>query len=82
MTKFYKKINVAEIRVLNASLKKGAQVLCIGKNTPASFAKVGGIQINHKFVNSLEKGEVGGVKLPFVAKRKDKLFLWQKKPAV
>jgi len=80
--KFYKKISVAEICVLNASLKKGAQILCIGKNTPASFAKAGSIQINHKFVESLKKGEVGGVKIPFVAKRKDKIFLWQKKPTI
>ena len=80
--KFYKKINVAEIRVLNAGLKKGAQILCIGKNTAASFAKVGGIQINHKFVDSLKKGEIGGVKLPFIVKRKDKVFLWQKKPTI
>jgi len=80
--KFYKKINVAEIRVRNERLKKGARILFIGKNTPASFAKVGGIQINHKFVEAIEKGEVGGVKLPFVTKRKDKVFLWQKKPTI
>ena len=82
VVKFYKKINVAEIRVSNASLKKGAQILCIGKNTPASFAKVGSIQINHKFVESLKKGEIGGIKLPFVTKRKDKIFLWQKKNTI
>lgn len=82
VTKFYKKINVAEMRVLNSELKKGEQILCIGKNTPASFARVDAIQINHKFVDGLKKGEVGGVKLPFIVKRKDKVFLWQKKPAV
>jgi len=80
--KFYKKINVAEIRVCNGSLKKDARILCIGKSTPASFVKVGSIQINHKFVKAIEKGEVGGVKFPFIAKRKDKVFLWQKKPAI
>jgi len=80
--KFYKKISVAEIKVLSAGLKKGAQILCLGKNTPASFAKVGGIQINHKFVDNLKKGEIGGVKLPFIVKRKDKVFLWQKKASI
>ena len=79
VVKFYKKINVAEVRVRNGSLKKGIQILCIGKNTPASFARVKDIQINHKFVASLEKGEVGGVKLPFAVKRKDKIFIWQKR---
>ncbi len=79
VVKFYKKINVAEIKISNASLDKGKQILCIGKNTPASFTKVDNIQINHKFVDSLGKGEIGGVKLPFIVKRKDKVFLWQKK---
>jgi len=78
--KFYKKINVAEIKISNANLNKGAQILCIGKNTPASFAKIESIQINHKLVDSLVKGEIGGVKLPFIVKRKDKVFLWQNKP--
>ncbi len=77
--KFYKKINVAEIRVRKGSLRKGAEILCIGKNTPAAFARVSDIQINHKFVNSLVKNEVGGVKLPFRVKPKDKVFIWRKK---
>lgn len=77
--KFYKKIGVAEICLRKGSLKKGTQILCVGKNTPASFAKVENIQINHKFVENLEKGERGGIKLPFVVKPKDKIFIWQKK---
>lgn len=77
--KFYKKISVAEICLRNGSLKKGVQILCVGKNTPASFARVKDIQINHKFVERIEKGQVGGVKLPFTVKRKDKVFIWQKR---
>ncbi|MBP7088383.1 MAG: U32 family peptidase [Candidatus Omnitrophica bacterium] len=77
--KFYKKINVAEIKVLNESLKKDSQILCVGKTTPASFARVYDIQINHKFVDILLKGQTGGVKLPFIARSNDKVFLWQKK---
>ena len=77
--KFYKKINVAEIRIRNGSLKKGTRILCVGKSTPASFACVKDIQINHKFVASLERGDVGGVKLPFIVKRKDKIFIWRKR---
>ncbi|MCQ9205909.1 MAG: U32 family peptidase [Omnitrophica bacterium] len=77
--KFYKKINVAEIRVRNESLKKGAQILCIGKNTPASFAEISDIQINHEFVEELTKGQTGGVKLPFGVRRNDKVFIWRKK---
>lgn len=77
--KFYKRINVAEILVRNEKLKKGEQILCIGKSTPASFAVIEDIQINHKFVNIIERGKIGGVKLPFVLKRKDKIFIWRRK---
>ena len=78
--KFYKKIRVAEVLVRNEPIKKGERILCIGKNTPASFAVAGDIQINHEFVDSIERGERGGLKLPFEAKRKDKVFIWRKKP--
>jgi putative protease len=77
--KFYKKIKVAEVLVRNQSLTKGDQILCLGKNTPASFSVAKDIQINHEFVNKLAKGEKGGLKLPFLVKPKDKLFIWRKK---
>ena len=51
----------------------------MGKTTPASFATVNDIQINHAFVNELKRGEKGGLKLPFILKPKDKIFLWRKK---
>ena len=79
--KFYKKINVAEVLVRNEPIKKGDQILCMGKNTPASFAVASDIQINHEFVPKLKKGEKGGVRVPFVLKRKDKVFIWRKKNA-
>lgn len=79
VSRFFKKIDVAEVKVRNESLKKGDQIVCIGKNTPASFAKVTDIQIEHKFVEKLERGQAGGVKVPFVLKRNDKIFLWRKK---
>jgi len=53
--------------------------LCVGKNTPASFAVIDGLQVNHQFVDSLERGNIGGVKLPFTVRRNDKLFVWKKK---
>jgi len=77
--KFYKKINVAEVLIRNEPIKKGDQILCMGKNTPASFAAVGDIQINHEFVDSIERGQRAGLKLPFIAKRNDKVFIWRKK---
>lgn len=77
--KFYKKIKVAEIKVLNESLRKNSQILFVGKTTPASFARVCDIQVNHEFVDILLKGQTGGVKIPFLVRSNDKVFLWQKK---
>jgi len=79
VSRFFKRIGVAEVKARNEPLEKGDQIVCIGKNTPASFAKVTDIQIEHKFVKKLEKGQVAGVKVPFALKRNDKIFLWRKK---
>jgi len=79
VVKFFKKISVAEIRAQNASLRKGQELLFIGKGTPASFSTVVELQQNHEFVENVNKGEIVGVKLPFIVKPKDKVFLWSKK---
>ncbi|MBN3039506.1 MAG: U32 family peptidase, partial [Candidatus Omnitrophica bacterium] len=79
IARYFKKIKVAEILVRDHGLKKGDKILCLGKNTPASFAAVDEIQINHEFVEELKKGQSGGIKVPFELKRRDKVFLWRKK---
>jgi len=77
--KFYAKIGVADIRVQSGVLKKGDTVLFIGNSTPALEAKVNEMQANHIFVKEAVKGMAVGVKLPFVVRPRDKVFLWQKK---
>ncbi len=79
VVKFFRKISVAEIRVQNKLLCKGQELLFIGKNTPASFMKVCEVQQEHAFVDTVNKGELAGIKLPFIVKPKDKVFLWRKK---
>ncbi len=79
VVKFFKKISVAEIRIQNKPLSRGQELLFIGKNTPASFAVAQELQQEHKFVSSVKKGELAGIKLPFIVKPKDKVFLWRKK---
>lgn len=74
---FYKKINVAEISVNSGRLRTGQRILVSGKNTPAGFAEVGRMEIDHKPVKLVEKGNSVGVKLPFTARPKDKVFLWE-----
>ncbi|MBD3264322.1 MAG: U32 family peptidase [Candidatus Omnitrophica bacterium] len=78
--KFYKKISVAEILVRNGVLKKGQTLLFIGnRSTPASFAKVEDIQVEHTPVSRVEKGGRCGVKLPYAVRSKDKVFIWRRK---
>lgn len=79
VTKFYKKINVAEIHITSKGLKTGQKILVTGKATPAGFAEVAEMQIDHKSVRSVRKGESVGVKLPFAVRPKDKVFLWDEK---
>ena len=79
VTKFYKKISVAEVFVRNGPLKKGDELLFIGKSTSARFVTIEELQRNHVFVEKAIKGQSVGIKLPFVVKSKDKVFIWRKK---
>jgi len=79
VTKFFKKINVAQIHVQNGVLRQGEELLFFGKNTPVSLARANEIQQNHVFVKKVKKGEQAGIKLPFAVKPKDKVFIWREK---
>ena len=82
VSRFFKKIKVAELKVSNEPLKKGDRIVCMGKNTPACFATVTDIQIEHKPVERLGRGQTAGIKVPFILKRKDKVFLWRRKTPI
>lgn len=79
VTKFYKKINVAEILIRSNSLKKGDRLFITGKITPAEFTIAEEIQQEHKFIAEAGKGEMVGLKLPFRARRGDQVYLWREK---
>lgn len=81
VTRYFKKIGVAEICLRTGSLSKGEQILFIGKSTPADVIRVDEIQSNNEFVGSALKGDTVGVKLPFVVKPKDKAFIWRRRDA-
>ncbi len=82
ITKFYKKISVAEIIIRSNSVKKGDRLFITGKKTPAQFLSVEELQQEHKFVESALKGEMVGLKLPFIARRGDQVYIWQEKSFV
>ena len=79
VTKFFKKIGVAQIKILDHPLKIGDTIMVLGKKTPAPEAVIDQIQYNHKPRKKAARGEEVGVKLPFSVKPNDKVFIWRKK---
>ena len=79
VTKFFKKISVAQIKVTDNSIKVGDTLIFIGKNTPAREAVIAEIQREHKPRKKATRGEEVGVKLPFFVRIDDKVFIWRKK---
>ena len=79
VTKFFKKISVAQIKIMDHNFKVGDTIMFIGKNTPARETKVIRIERRHKPRARTIRGQEVGVKLPFQVKLNDKVFLWQEK---
>ena len=77
--RFYKRLNVAEIRLRHGVLKKGDELLFIGKSLPVRQARVDEIQDNHQFVDQALKGQRIGVKVPFPVKANEKVFIWKER---
>ena len=77
VTKYYKKINVAEILIRKGTLNVGDQILITGRNTPANFMIVKELQIEHKQVMKVLKGKRCGIKVGFKVNPKDKVFLYK-----
>jgi len=79
VTKFFKKIGVSQIKIFDQPLKIGDTIMFIGKNTPAREVLVAEIQLQHKPQKKALKGQQVGVKIPFIVRTNDKVFLWRKK---
>jgi putative protease len=72
--KFYKKINVAEIKVKANSFKVGDKIMIQGKTTGVRELTAKSIQFNHKNIEVAEKGKNVALMLGFEARPKDKVF--------
>ena len=79
VTRFFKKISVAEIRLRSGGIKNGEEILFIGNKTPGLITVVKEMQKEEIFVNIAKKGEAVGIKVPFDVRPKDKVFLWKKR---
>lgn len=79
VTRFFKKINVAEIRLRSAGINQGDEILFIGNKTSGLMTIIDEMQKDEAFIETATKGETVGVKLPFIVRPKDKVFLWRER---
>jgi putative protease len=71
---FYKKHNVAEIKVETHGLKLGDHLMIQGHKTGVIEQKIISMQVNHKEVKQIKKGPVG-IKLEKPSRENDKVFI-------
>ena len=74
---FYKKINVAEIKIEAHSVKLNDNLLIIGNKTGVKQEKVKSIEINHRKVNSARKGQRVAIKFKNLVREHDKVYLFE-----
>ena len=74
VVKYYKRIGVAAIKIMNARIKKGQEILIYGKNTPACVFQADEIHLDKAPVEEAGKGTEAGIKVPFRVRRNDKVF--------
>ncbi|MFA5141624.1 MAG: U32 family peptidase [Candidatus Woesearchaeota archaeon] len=75
---FYSKINVAEVNIESNGLKVGDHLMIIGPTTGVKEQKLSSIEINHHKIKSAKKGRHIAVKLNFLARINDKVFVIRK----
>jgi len=79
VSRFFKKISVAEVHLKTRGLELNQEILFIGQHTSAQFMIVKEMQIEHESVKKAEKGMIVGIRTPFAVKSKDKIFIWTPK---
>ena len=79
VTRFFKKISVAEVRLRTGRICKGEELLFIGKTTPAEQTRIEEMQKDGCFIDRAQKGDVVGLKVPFLLRPRDKVFLWKER---
>jgi len=73
---FYKKINVAEIKLESGSIKIGDNLLIIGNKTGVIEEKINSMEINHKKVKQAKKGQRVAIKFKNKVRENDKVYLF------
>ncbi len=71
---YYRKLGVAEFLMENGRLETGNEILITGPTTGVLEWKIIEMQVNHKKVEKVEKGERFSIAIPNVIRRSDKLY--------
>jgi putative protease len=76
ITNYFKKLNVAEIKLENGNLEKGDKILITGPTTGVSEYLVDEIRVDLKESYKALKGELCSIKTTDVVRRSDKVYKW------
>jgi putative protease len=76
VTNYFKKLNVAEIKLENGDLKKGETLLITGPSTGVIEYKVDEIRVDLKETEKAQKGEFCSIKVDDYLRRSDKIYKW------
>jgi U32 family peptidase len=61
---YYKNINVGLLKLNTGVLKINDEILIIGKTTGVQRIKIESMEVNHKQVSEVKKGDEVGLKVP------------------
>jgi len=79
VTRFFKKISVAEVRIYSGTIQKGDDILFMGKRSLSEIVTVKEMRKEDQPIDRAIKGDIIGIQLPFTVKPKDKVFLWKRR---
>lgn len=72
---YFKNVNVAEIKIESSELNIGDKLMIIGPTTGVKEQIIKSMEINNQQVNKVKKSKNVGVKLEFIARINDKVFV-------
>src|SRR5450759_4248971 len=76
ITNYFRKLNVAEIKLENGNLNKGDTILITGPTTGVVEYIVDEISVDLKVAEKAVKGELCSIKTPDYLRRSDKVYKW------
>lgn len=77
VVKFYPKISVAEVRLVNSPMKIGDTIHIVGKTTGVVRQKVESMQVDRQNIELAERGMIVGLKTVERVREGDKVYLMQ-----